>query len=399
MSTPAQYSAGHRFAALDGWRGVCALLVALLHFHATGHLQEWGIVQNAHLFVDFFFVLSGFVLSFAYLDRLKDGGSFVFIMWRRLARLWPLHAFILAAFVLLELAVPVVSSMTGLARGSGGVPGEASASWSTIVSNFLLLHGLGIHDRLTWNFPSWSISTEFWTYLVFGFVALSGSRFVSWIGALLALAGVLVVAACSTNYIDTTYDYGFFRCLYGFFVGHLVYRLMSLRAWRITGATCVELGSIVLVAAYVAFLGDTAWSLAAPIVFGAVVFVFGQERGAVSGLLGTRPFLALGAWSYSIYMVHSLVLAVMHRALNVLGRWLDVELITRTSTAEGVAYTVSFGNALLMDALSVVYLGVVIGLAALTWRFVEMPAQRWMNRRTPILKRSQGALVVAHRQP
>jgi peptidoglycan/LPS O-acetylase OafA/YrhL len=48
-----------RFAALDGWRGVCAVLVALHHFSANGTIAALPLIRNAWLFVDFFFVLSG----------------------------------------------------------------------------------------------------------------------------------------------------------------------------------------------------------------------------------------------------------------------------------------------------------------------------------------------------
>jgi peptidoglycan/LPS O-acetylase OafA/YrhL len=49
-----------RFVVLDGWRGLCALLVALAHADFLGHFYFWPVVRNGHLFVDFFFVLSGY---------------------------------------------------------------------------------------------------------------------------------------------------------------------------------------------------------------------------------------------------------------------------------------------------------------------------------------------------
>src|SRR4051812_33078945 len=52
-----------RFASLDGWRGIAACMVALFHVRANGHISELELVKNAHLFVDYFFVLSGFVMA------------------------------------------------------------------------------------------------------------------------------------------------------------------------------------------------------------------------------------------------------------------------------------------------------------------------------------------------
>jgi hypothetical protein len=52
-----------RFEALDGWRGICACLVVLFHFHGFSPIYSVELVRNSYLFVDFFFVLSGFVIA------------------------------------------------------------------------------------------------------------------------------------------------------------------------------------------------------------------------------------------------------------------------------------------------------------------------------------------------
>ena len=93
-----------RFVALDGWRGVCASLVALFHMPTGSHLGQLLPVQNAWLFVDFFFVLSGFVISHAAEGRLWRPGENSRFLLKRFARLWPLHAVMLGAMVLLEAA-------------------------------------------------------------------------------------------------------------------------------------------------------------------------------------------------------------------------------------------------------------------------------------------------------
>jgi peptidoglycan/LPS O-acetylase OafA/YrhL len=87
-----------RFEVLDSWRGICALLVTLFHFPAAGWLATNGFIRGSYLFVDFFFVLSGFVIAHAYGERLGDGTSFRKFMVTRFGRLFPLHAFMLLAF-------------------------------------------------------------------------------------------------------------------------------------------------------------------------------------------------------------------------------------------------------------------------------------------------------------
>lgn len=61
--------AGERFLVLDSWRGICALLVALFHFPTSSIISQSAFVGGSYLFVDFFFVLSGFVIASSYDGR------------------------------------------------------------------------------------------------------------------------------------------------------------------------------------------------------------------------------------------------------------------------------------------------------------------------------------------
>ena len=117
---------------------------------------------------------------------------------------------------------------------------------------------------------------------------------------------------------------------------------------------------------------------------GAAVLVFAHGQGAVSRLLGTRPIAALGLWSYSIYMVHSLVLAVMSRGFSALGKALGDPLVFWRQGLGGDELVISFANPWVMDLLALAYVAVVVALAALAWRHIEMPAQRWLNARASV---------------
>jgi peptidoglycan/LPS O-acetylase OafA/YrhL len=56
----------HRFVVLDSLCGVCALMVTLYHLNAYSVVKALPFFINAYLFVDFFFVLSGFVIATNY---------------------------------------------------------------------------------------------------------------------------------------------------------------------------------------------------------------------------------------------------------------------------------------------------------------------------------------------
>ena len=83
------------FRVLDSWRGVAALLVAVFHLNILSAIYSLDFIRNSYLFVDFFFVLSGFVITHNYANRLgtlEGVGTFAL---RRLGRLWPLHVVVL----------------------------------------------------------------------------------------------------------------------------------------------------------------------------------------------------------------------------------------------------------------------------------------------------------------
>src|ERR1700748_2290763 len=92
-----------RFMALDGWRGTAAPLIAIFHFHIDSPISMSLFVRHSWMLVDFFFVLSGFVITHAYAGRLETAQTRVTFLKRRFARLWPLQATMLGLFVLLEL--------------------------------------------------------------------------------------------------------------------------------------------------------------------------------------------------------------------------------------------------------------------------------------------------------
>ena len=378
LAVPARTNAvaAERFEVLDSWRGICALLVAMFHFPAVGWLETNSFISGSFLFVDFFFVLSGFVIAHAYSERLKDGVSLKRFMVTRFGRLFPLHAFMLAAFVVFEILRLALPSVTG-----GGETFSGGTSISSLVSNLFLIHGLGFETSLTWNAPSWSISTELFAYLLFGLVTVALNRV-----ALLAFASAVVVAplflfAVSPDYMDATYDFGFIRCLYGFAAGVLVQAAFLQLAdkpapdmeTRLTW-TFAESAVVLAVGLFVATSYAGPFSISAPFVFGLAVFIFAHEAGYVSRLLRGRVFLALGALSYSIYMTH----------LFIQGRMVNAGKIAEKVTGIPMLITGGDGSPAFTEAWAMpmagMMLAAVIAASWLTYRFVEVPSRDWFRK-------------------
>lgn len=372
--TPATYpvAAPHRYRVLDAWRGICALLIAFIHAPVAHAWQSSQFFENMQLFVDFFFVLSGFVICHAYGAKLHDSVQALSFMIRRFGRIWPLHAAVLAGFVALELLKLALGQIMTVPLD--GQPFTHNHSLPQLASNVFLTQAFNLHGMMSWNWPAWSIGVEFYTYVVFALALVSfGPR--TRVFAVLALCGLAGVIAFSPSWLFTTHDFGFFRCLYGFFVGCLVYRYLpsTVSVWSSTAA---ELAAIAILVAFLAATGKDASSLAAPLVFGLIVTVFAAERGAVSRWLVAAPAQALGLWSYSIYMVHMLTYAVLKIVLTL------VDKVTALGLASPVLAPVklwTFNNGPLDAALVAIHLTVVLLLASQTYPAIEVAARRWFN--------------------
>lgn len=376
-----------RFVVLDGWRGLCALVVALHHFHADGTFFHLPFVRGAWLFVDFFFVLSGFVIAHAYGTWLGDGGRLAVFLVRRLGRLWPLHAAILLALVMMEAAKAAAMHHLGIAADNAPFQGETGVA--AIASNLLLVHALGLHDGATWNFPSWSISVEFWAYATFGALCLRPWGRSRRAALAVAALGAAVVAAWSREWLHTIADFGYFRGLFGFFTGVLTYRWLADKLWRgLPAATAWEVAAVAMVVLFVAHADKgSAITLAAPLVFAGAVAVFAFSQGAVSCWLATAPACALGRWSYSIYLVHTLVLVALGRAVTLAEAVGQVSLTTPHEVNGVGRVLLTFGAPWIADVAAVLYLGVVVALSACTWRWIERPCQDWVTARTGAWRR------------
>lgn len=366
-----------RFKVLDGWRGICAILVALYHFPALGHHYLTSFVQSSYLFVDFFFVLSGFVITYAYADALRDVSSTKTFVLRRFARLWPLHAATLLVFIIMELGKALAVYRFHVPPDT--LPFFGQNSSHAIITNIFLIQALGVHDTLTWNTPSWSISTEFYVYLVFAAVCLwSRTNFIR-AAILTVLLSVAILVLFSPNYMNVSYDFGFFRCLFGFFVGVLAYRLFAANQPRGPSAgtaTLLEIACIIIVIGFVTTSGQGWGSLLAPIVFSLIVLIFAWERGSISRMLTTPPFQLLGLMSYSIYMVHVLVSLSIERTVAMMQKVFKVELTTWGALDGHRRLFISFGSEWLMDALAVFFCLFVIALSYLTYKYIENPGRR-----------------------
>ena len=308
--------------ALTGVRGIAAWWVVLYHIRAG---IAWAlpapvvaVFAKGYVAVDLFFVLSGFVLWLTWGQRFAADGraAIVPFLRKRIARVWPLHAVVLAATVAFALVIQ-----------ASGRPLPAHYRWEELPLHVLLIQNWGLTRDLAWNDPSWSISTELAAY--FGFAMLAVRRPGVQRGTYSATGpglrpgdGLLIVLLIL--FLDRLFAWagsdslgfdiprlGLVRCLVEFACG-----VIACRLWQRHGARVVA-PSIAIAATMIALwaTGLARETFAIPLAFAALVPLLAATSGWRLNPLSSRIAVTLGEISYSTYLAHFLLWTLFKIAL------------------------------------------------------------------------------------
>lgn len=298
---------GRMLPTLTGLRGFAALMVLFYHIRGgmTGFLPAHAIavLAQGYLAVDLFFVLSGFVLWWTYGSEFRDRGvrAAPHFIVRRFARIFPLHMAILSAMVLFAAALIV----------SGRDPGE-HYSFAELPAHYLLVQNWGFGDRLAWNDPAWSISTEWAAYLLLAGAGGWLTRLPrgAWSFPLLAIAmaaglGWWFAATGRASIGDDIPATGLLRCLVEFGIGILLCQWWTAQREKPRGATIIHATALGLAAVATLFFGVAGSQPAAvPLIMTCIVILALQASTAPRPLLSGRIAQWLGDISYAVYLSH-----------------------------------------------------------------------------------------------
>jgi peptidoglycan/LPS O-acetylase OafA/YrhL len=357
--------AEQRFHSLDSFRGLMAMSVMLYHLRVSGSFTEWLLFRHAEVFVSFFFVLSGFVLTHAYGSSVHFNFRKFFIT--RTFRLLPLHLFMLGVFILLECG-RYMAAQKGMDFNNAPFSGKSDPA--ELLPNALLLQSwTHLTNPLSFNYPSWSISIEYYTYMIFALILSIAFGVRRWVWATVVCVALALLYAGNTFFTIES-----LRGLAYFFTGCLAYavylklpRPTQAQTWLLT-----TLEVVAVAAALVFVVNDFATKqlMASPL-FGVIVVIFAFDGGAVSRLLARRGFGFLGKLSYSIYLTHAAVLFCVVSAFMVAKKIFGADI---APMIDGTRY-LDLGNAWLNNGVALLVAGSVVLVSMFTYRYVEMTGQ------------------------
>lgn len=365
-------STGHLHQDISAWtalRAFACVWVVLFHFDQRFETSLGGaFVANGYLAVDLFFVLSGAVIFHVYGAALADKRfSWRLFLWKRFARLYPVH------FVTLIAAVAILYG--GAAAGLGQAPEYDLGT--VLFANLFALHGFGVLEELTLNYPSWSISAEIAAYALFPVLAypclVMPRKVLVGAGVAVFLATIIAVELAPEHIFPSnprgqkltslTYNFSVLRVLPEFLLGLIVCRCLS-GVGRLSSRTSMLALGVIIGWMVLCLLTGQDWA-------------FVLAGAALVGLLFIGQFqppswiIFLGTISYSVYMVHALVAITLFKGIERVGGYPD--------------------NAvpLFWWPIAIVF---TLGAGYLMWRFVEEPMRQYLTtpRRTTASKHGRG---------
>lgn len=298
-------------ARIDGLtiaRGLAAWMVVLFH---TRGAMPWlpspvlATLAKGYLAVDFFFLLSGFVIYLSAHRAFLDEGfaAAPAFFRRRLARIYPLYALMLA----LTAAFAALLSVTG--RNAGGYP------WRELPLHVAMLQNWGFTSDLSWNHPAWSISTEMAAYLLFPLIVVATpiARMPRWaltvgIATAIAFMAAWLRIGGLTELGQDIPRFGLVRCLFEFTAG-----VMLCALWlktRPEQRQCTSaLAWATLIGASLSWSVDARQELwAFPAAAAALILLLADRShsrvGSDHPTFALRLFVYLGEISYATYLSH-----------------------------------------------------------------------------------------------
>jgi peptidoglycan/LPS O-acetylase OafA/YrhL len=287
---------------LTGLRFIAAFWLLLYFFwdrFGLGARDLVGLVHAGSYGVDLFFILSGFILAHVYGRQIETKQfSWRGFIWARLARIYPLHLFCLLIMV----------SLWAVAKGAGAQLPQGAFEVSQIPAHLFLVQAWGVVGSDGWNFPSWSISAEWFAYLIFplGFGLLAHWAKKPLIGiafmGIVFAAMVYGLAQMDIVLMDMTWQGGIVRIVPSFGMGIALWFLgRDLKLPNgISGLGIAASVAWIGLAAVLAWPSYLLWPGLAALVF----FVAASSKSNQTPVLASPIMVYLGEISFAAYMVH-----------------------------------------------------------------------------------------------
>jgi len=339
--------------SLTSARGIAAWLVVIYHIRSGANWAPAWLMEFAHkgyLAVDFFFLLSGFVIYLSAHKAMLSGGAGAVpaFLARRFARIYPLYG------VMLGLTVAFALLLRATGREDGNYP------WAELPLHIVMMQNWGFTPALSWNHPAWSISAEFAAYLLFPLLILctpiTRLRRPNLLAAMIVLLAILHLALNAFGEQTLGGDiprFGLLRCLIEFSCGALLCAFWLRGPDRDGRAMAIAFaGATMFWSQWLLGLGSETWAFPA----GAACLILALAHASTlrRNPLHWAPLHYLGEISYATYMAHFMLFI-----------WFKIAFVTDARAIPPVTMAA--------------FLALAFAASVLLYHLVERPGRRWLG--------------------
>lgn len=370
---------------LSSLRGIAAILVATLHFHfflgGIVPYKEGDLISKLYLMVDLFFILSGFIMCYVYEDVFDEGvknKNYKNFLLARFARIYPLHVLALLAEILLFIAYLCVGKF------------ELLSDWNqhlyrldAIPVQLLFLETIGIFDFATWNMPAWSLSAEWWAYMIFPFLFILFKKigYKKWIFGLLLVISLwffieLVLAPLQPflTYppnpnkmdLDVNWHWGTLRGIVGFIAGMVVWQIYKFNTFKIVFSKSGVFVVLLLLSGLSMYLSW--YDTITVFLFMMIILSSAYGNQFIDKLFSFKLLRKLGDWSFSIYIWHMVI-------INIVSFYF---MLDRDEKVNGILRPINEDLWETRMAFAVFILSIVF-IGFLSYKYIENPTRKWLR--------------------
>ncbi|PHM39482.1 acyltransferase [Xenorhabdus mauleonii] len=362
-----------RFESLDAFRGICALIVVARHLHIVGAFTEIAFFRNCDILIEFFFVLSGFVLAHNYAYKEI---KFIPYMTARFFRIFPIHVFMLFILIALECCKLLIHKFSGIEFDTLPFTGRTSPS-EALPNLFLIQSWTPWTDSLSFNYPSWSLSVEFYIYILLYltinvFRKLNISPIV-WVSISIVSLWLLF---SGNNALLKEQDIA--RGVSCFFGGAFIYSIFkALPDIKISTLVASTLESIclALIVFFLAYQGESK-NMICTFLFFIAVFIFAYEKGVISLYLKDKYIQHLGRISCSIYLTHAAIILTITMATYILQKNMNANFMPMIA---GRRY-LDFSSPLINNMIVLIIMLLVVTISTITHNKIEVSFMKYKHR-------------------
>jgi peptidoglycan/LPS O-acetylase OafA/YrhL len=347
--------------SIEGLRLISSLLIVASHYVPYVQVVSW--IARFHLAVDLFFVISGIVIAYTYQGRIKNMQSYGDFMLRRMARLYPLHFITLLFYVIIGLFALM---------GALKVNDMLKYNFDMLIPNLLLVHAWFPNGVISFNYVSWSISAEFFVYLLFPLISLALAnnllRCICLLLALIVFAMTMSHLIFGETFTRLVWNGGILRAAPSFAFGVFICQHRSQLIALLSKVNLSAAFHILCAITVGLMLGRAPDYMILPFIWSLVACGFFCDIQGTRTCLAHRYLSGFGYLTYSIYMLHTVVATIFTAVLfpKLLGISFSADLIS-----------------LILSCF------ILLALSWFSYHYFEQPLRQWLNRRGQSLPKPQ----------